>query len=304
MDLSDLAVFRAVVRAGGVTRAAEQLHRVQSNVTTRIKKLENELGVQLFVREGRRMTLSPRGRVLVEYADRLFALADEAKNALRDDRPRGVLKLGAMESTAAVRLPAPLAAFHRRNPDLSVELHTGNPQQMMTDVINGALDAALVAEPVADQRLASLKVYDEELVVVTSRDHPPVRAPRDVRTRTLLAFHPGCPHRMRLEQWFARSGMLPDRISELASYHAILGCAAVGMGIALMPKSVVDAYANRNELGVYPMRRPFGSVRTLLVWRRDSPQAKVSALADALVNRSDKNRASSSGRGNRRRPSP
>ena len=95
MELSDLSVFQAVVRAGGVTRAALQLHRVQSNVTTRVKQLEEDLGVALFVREGRRMQLTAAGRVLLDYADRLLALAEEARNAVSDARPRGTLRLGA-----------------------------------------------------------------------------------------------------------------------------------------------------------------------------------------------------------------
>ena len=132
MDLSGLRIFTAVVRAGGVTRAAERLHRVQSNVTTRIRQLEEELGVSLFIRNGKRLHLAPAGQVLLDYADRLLALADEARDAVQDSRPRGVLRLGAMESTAAIRLPGPLAEYHRRYPAVLLELRTGNPQQLAT----------------------------------------------------------------------------------------------------------------------------------------------------------------------------
>src|SRR5687767_10914097 len=107
MDLSDLQIFRAVVQAGGITRAAEKLNRVQSNVTTRVRQLEQELGVDLFIREGKRMHLSPAGQQLLGYADRLLALAQEARDAMHDTTPRGLLRLGSMESTAAIRLPAP-----------------------------------------------------------------------------------------------------------------------------------------------------------------------------------------------------
>jgi DNA-binding transcriptional LysR family regulator len=283
MELSDLTLFRTVVTAGGVTRAAERLHRVQSNVTTRVRKLEQELGVDLFVREGRGMQLSASGKVLLGYADRILALADEARAALQDDRPRGLLRLGAMESTAAVRLPAPLSELQRLHPEITVELHTATPQQMVADVLGGALDAALVAEPVVDARLERLVVYDEELVLVTHAGQPPVRKPADLATRTLLAFHPGCPHRQRLEDWFARGRLAPERIVEMASYHALLGCALVGMGVALMPRSVLDAYAERDRLGVHALSGRFHSARTLLVWRRDAPQARVAALAQLLV---------------------
>lgn len=166
MELSDLAVFRTVARSGGVTRAAQQLHRVQSNVTTRIKKLEERLGVALFVREGRGMRLSAPGAVLLEYADRLLGLADEAREALRDSGPRGLLRLGAMESTAAVRLPAVFVRLQARHPELSIELSTGNPQQLASRVLAGELDAALVAEPVSDARFSRRTVFVEELVLI------------------------------------------------------------------------------------------------------------------------------------------
>ena len=101
MDLADLHIFRSVVQAGGVTRAAEKLNRVQSNVTTRVRQLEADLGVQLFIREGKKLHLSPEGKLLLDYADRLLDLAQEAREALHDAKPRGLLRLGTMESTAA-----------------------------------------------------------------------------------------------------------------------------------------------------------------------------------------------------------
>lgn len=283
MELSDLRIFRMVVHAGGVTRAAERLHRVQSNVTTRIKRLEQELDVELFVRDGKRLQLSPAGRVLLEYAEQMLALADCARDALHDGRPRGLLRIGAMESTAAVRLPAPLSEFHERYPDVLMELDTGAPQDLIARVLVGDLDAALVAEPVSDSRLETLAIYKEELAIVTSLRHPPIASPQDVRPRTALAFHPGCPHRKRLEDWFAREGVPIERTVEVASYHAILGCAVIGMGVALMPRSVLETYAERARLSIHPLHEEFRSARTLLVWRRQAPQVKVACLAELLL---------------------
>ena len=143
MDLTDLRIFNTVVRTGGITRAAEKLHRVQSNVTTRIHQLEQDLGVSLFIREGKRLHLTPAGHLLIEYADRLLALADDARNAVQDSRPRGLFRLGAMESTAAIRLPKTLAEFHRRYPEVTLQLRVGNPQQLASAILAGELDAAL-----------------------------------------------------------------------------------------------------------------------------------------------------------------
>lgn len=286
MELSDLRIFRTVAEAGGVTRAAALLHRVPSNVTTRIRQLEESLGTPLFLREHKRMRLSPAGQTLLDYARRLQALAEEARDAVTGGadgaRVRGLLRLGAMESTAATRLPALLALLHKRYPDLAVELRTGNPRVLSGHLLAGELDCALFAEPVSDERLQSSPAYVEELVLVGPPGHAPIRSPRDLPRGTLLAFEPGCPHRARLEDWCARGGVAPARLVELGSYHAILGCCAAGMGVALMPKRVLDTYSERARLSEHPLKGDLRSARTLLVWRRDAPQPKVAALAGLL----------------------
>src|SRR5437764_8271886 len=142
MDLSDLLIFKTVVEAGGVVKAAGRLHRVQSNVTTRIKQLEQSVGVPLFFREKQRLHLSPHGEMLLIYADRLLRLADEAKGAINAGAPRGTLRLGALESTCASRLPAILSEFHQRCPQVTVELKTGTNDFLAAAVAERRLDAA------------------------------------------------------------------------------------------------------------------------------------------------------------------
>src|SRR5215813_6295549 len=168
MDLSGLRIFSSVVRAGGVTRAARRLNRVQSNVTTRIRQLEEDLGVALFIREGKRLHLAPAGQALLGYADRLLALAEEARASVRDPRPRGLLRLGSMESTAAVRLPKALNDYHRLYPEVTLELRIGNPPALATAILAGELDAALVAEPIAASPFDKALVYEEEPVIVSA----------------------------------------------------------------------------------------------------------------------------------------
>lgn len=283
MELSDLHVFRTVVEAGGVTHAAKRLHRVQSNVTARIHKLEADLQATLFIREHRRLRLTPAGRILLEYAERLLGLAEEAKQALHATEPRGVLRIGTMESTAGVRLPGPLSDYHRRFPQVAIELGTGSPRDLVAAVLAGELDVALVAEPVNDARLESVAVFNEALVLVSDREQAPIRSARDLKHRSMLAFHPGCPHRERLERWFARDGVAIERVVELASYHTMLGCIVAGMGVALMPRSVLDSYAAQDRLRVHALDKPFDAARTLLVWRKGAPQPKIERLAEILL---------------------
>jgi len=114
MNFADLQVFKAVVEEGGIVRAARKLHRVPSNVTTRIKHLEATVGMPLFHRDRQRLHLSPSGELLLGYADRLIQLSEEARHVVSGAAPRGLLKLGSLESTTASRLAPVLAQFHRR----------------------------------------------------------------------------------------------------------------------------------------------------------------------------------------------
>lgn len=281
MDLDDLLIFRTVVDAGGITRAAERLHRVQSNVTTRIRQLEDKLGTPLFIREGKRLQLSPAGQTLLPYAERLLALADEARHAVRSDEPQGPLALGAMDSTAATRLPGPLAAFVARHPLVRLSLKTGNPQQLTAAVLAGTLDAALVTDPPADVRLARTAIYREELVIIGPASLKAL-APRSPTPDAMVSFEPGCPHCARLEQWYARRGRTPSQRVEISSYHALLGCVAAGMGIALVPRRVLDGFAQLQHLSTHALPRGQDRMLIELVWRQDARSPKIDALLTLL----------------------
>ncbi|KWF68211.1 LysR family transcriptional regulator [Burkholderia pseudomultivorans] len=286
MDLAALAIFRAVVRENGVTRAAAKLNRVQSNVTTRIKQLEEELGAALFVRDGRRLVLTPAGQTLLPYAERLLALADEARDAVREDTPRGRLRLGTMESTAASRLPAVLARYHHAWPDVSLELVTGTTGWLIDKVRDFEVDAALFARPPAPDMLPdtfeTVPVFREDLVLLTPRGHPPVRTPRDVVLPTLVAFERGCSYRKYVEQWYAAHGMKPARVLELGSYHAIVACVAAGAGIAVAPRSVLDRQPEAGNVAQHEIAELHG-IDTLLAWRHGYASAALAALRDALA---------------------
>ena len=281
MDLTDLRIFRAVVEEGGITRAAEKLHRVQSSVTTRIRQLEEDLGTPLFVRAGKKLHLSPAGRTLLDYAERLLSLAAEARDAVQDPRPRGLFRLGAMESTAAVRLPGPLTEYYRRFPDVDLQLRTGNPTQLATAILAGEIDAALVAEPIAEEPFEHTVAFVEALVMVAKKDHPPIAADGPVPP-TIIAFEYGCPHRKRLETWYERRGEMPRHTIQLSSYHAMLGCVVVGMGVALLPKSVLETFPERHRLSEHGMPSGLDQAATLLIWRRGVRSPKIEALKTIL----------------------
>src|SRR3954470_5106070 len=195
IDLDSLEIFRTVVQEGGVIRAANKLNRVQSNVTTRIKQLEQRLGRSLFRRQGRSLVLSPEGELLLSYAQRLFRLADEAESELRTGKPMGVFRIGSLESTAGSRLAPVLSRFHRLYPGVVVELVTGTTGALIERVGRFEIEGAFVSEPFTAPGLDAMKVFDEELVLITARDFPGVTRASQLAGQTLIAFMNGCSYR-------------------------------------------------------------------------------------------------------------
>jgi len=282
MDLSALEIFRAVATEGSVTRAAERLGRVQSNVTTRVQQLEEQLGSALFCREGKRMLLTPAGESLRSYADRLLALAEEARQAVRGDTPSGRLRLGAMESTAAARLPQPLARLHAQWPELLLDVSTAASCQLVEQVLAHTLDAALVAwpPPGVDPEAAvdRTTVFTEELLLALPASHAALQDKGALELDTLAAFAPGCTYRSIGEAWVRQRNGRAPRVLELASYHAILACVAAGRCAGVVPRAVLDLMRDPPPLQLVPLQR----CDTVLVRRTGYRTAALQALQDAL----------------------
>lgn len=276
MELSDLAIFQAVLQEGGITAAARRLHRVQSNITTRIKQLEDSLGVTLFERDGRGVRPTAAAQVLAGYSERLLALADEARSAVASDTPRGSLRLGAMENTAAVRLPPLLAHFHRHYPQVQLELRTGPTASMISAVLAGELDGALVCGPVSDPRLASQPFCRENLLLISALG---ARIGPEHGPQTLLAFDHGCAYRQRLERWLQESGCVVGRLVELDSYHAMISCAASGMGIALVPEALLALTPAAGHVARHPLPPHLAQADTVFIRREGTKMPALDAFA-------------------------
>ncbi|EKM6333417.1 LysR family transcriptional regulator NmoR [Pseudomonas aeruginosa] len=264
MDLSSLEIFRAVAHEASVTRAAQQLQRAQSNVTTRIRQLEEDLGVELLLRDGKRMSLTERGSEFLAYAEQLLALADEARQSMHPAEPGGRLRLGSMESTAASRLPALLASYHKACPRVALEVSTGTSRALFDGVRARRLDCALVAAgpgwagELDGSGLRGEPLFREELLMILPAEHPPVHDVAEVRLRTLAGFARGCTYRQLAEDSLGT----PLTVQEVGSYHAILACVAAGACVGVLPRSVLQL------LGTPPLRSlPLAEVDTWLVWR-------------------------------------
>ena len=288
MDLSSLDIFLAVADHCSVTRAAKAINRVPSNVTIRIRQLEDDLGILLFSRDGKKMTLTREGRVFLSYASRIQALALEARHAVSPPGPSGSLWLGSMESTAASRLPDVLARFNALWPSISLVLTMASTRELVRGVLSDELDCALIARP--PQSLASDRdglgsdleqldlqpVYVEDLVLVLPLHHPKIETAADLRVGALAALEPGCTYRRVAEDWARKSTSI--RTLELGSYHAIVASVSAGNAIGVMPKSVLDMMTWPSGIRTHDL----GPVETVLVRRKNERSLAHDAFLDVL----------------------
>jgi len=276
VELSDLVTFSTVARLGGVTRAADELNTVQSNITQRIKSLEAEIGTALFERHSRGMTLTGAGRRLLPYAQRLAALSREAVLAAREDgEPKGPLSIGSMETTAAVRLPSLLAEFHRRFPAVQLSLRTAPTADLVAAVLDGSLDGAFVAGPIAHAELTGVTAFQEELVLVTARrwaSLAALRAGTPESGPTALVFRTGCSYRQRLEQLLTEFGWPSAARFELGTLDGMIGCVAAGMGVTLLPRAVVERNDQSGNIRIHPLSPAQSRVDTIFIRRRSAHQ--------------------------------
>ncbi|MEE1925960.1 LysR family transcriptional regulator [Pseudomonas sp. 148P] len=287
MDLVQLEMFKAVAEQGSISAAAQHIHRVPSNLTTRIRQLEEELGADLFIREKSRLRLSPAGWNFLDYARRILDLVAEARQTVSGDEPQGPFALGSLESTAAVRIPAVLAAYNQLYAKVELDLSTGPSGAMIDGVLAGRLSAAFVDGPVLHPALEGVPVFTEEMVLIAPLNHGPISRAAEVNGSTIYAFRANCSYRHHFEKWFSQDGAVPGKILEMESYHGMLACVSAGAGLALMPRSMLDSMPGCSTVSVWPLSEKFRYLRTWLVWRRGMVSRCLGSFVELLRERGD-----------------
>ena len=285
LDLVQLEIFKAVAEHGSISAAAQHIHRVPSNLTTRIKQLEADLGVELFIREKLRLRLSPAGWTFLEYAKRILALVEEARLTVAGEEPQGAFSLGSLESTAAVRIPALLAAYNQQYAKVELDLSTGPSGTMIDGVLSGRLAAAFVDGPVLHPSLEGVPVFEEEMVIIAPLNHAPIHRGQDVNGQSIYAFRANCSYRHHFERWFTQDAAVPGKIFELESYHGMLACVSAGAGLALMPRSMLESMPGCATVSVWPMSQNFRYLRTWLVWRSGTVSRSLAMFVKLLEER-------------------
>jgi DNA-binding transcriptional LysR family regulator len=270
LDTKDLATFATVARLGGMGRAARALNTVQSNVTQRVRRLEDQLGVALFERSRAGARLTRAGERLLPYAGKVEVLLDEASRAARDDgAPGGRLTVGALETTAALRLSPLLASYAGTHPDVDLVLRTGTTAELIEQVLGRALEGAFVCGPVAHPELLSTPCFEEELALLSAPAERSIEALLDRPDLRLVILRAGCSYRQRLEEVLARRGIVGLRRLEFGTIEAILGAVAAGLGVTLLPRALIGPTWRGSRLASHRLPADEARVQTVFVRRRD-----------------------------------
>ncbi|WP_181350438.1 LysR family transcriptional regulator [Thalassobacillus sp. CUG 92003] len=265
MELSDLKLFQAIAEEGSISLAAEKLGYVQSNVTTRLRRLEDELGILLFYRRPKGVQISEKGMLFRQYADSILQMADESIKVLQDHgTPTGALRLGIVESVTCGNFMNIISAYQSQYEKVSLSLETGNAYELMEKVKNYDLDAAFVTGELTSTNFTIDYIQTDEIVLLSGKE---------LSVSSLLeqkwAVSPkGCTFRRKLEQWLKDEGIILRNFIEISSLETILSSVNAGITSTLLPRSVLKGCSYEN-LHVHPIPEPYQFIQTGLVRKKE-----------------------------------
>ena len=275
MEVRQLQIFRMLAEELNFTRTAEKVHTVQSNVTAQIKSLEEELGLPLFDRLGRRVTLTEAGRRFQPFAEQALAAMEQGQRAIQSGaEPAGPLRIGAPESVLTYRLPPVLRAFRRRFPHVELIFKPYNDATLVLKLESGKFDMAIhMSDTVPNASIESMRLRTERVFLLCEPTHALAsRAtvkPADLAGESLLLTESGCGYRLKLDRVLALQNIRPGNVTEFSSVEAIKQCVAAGMGLALLPAIVVARELRQNQMKALHWAGPSLDIATHILWHKD-----------------------------------
>ncbi|CAG5015561.1 HTH-type transcriptional regulator GltR [Dyadobacter sp. CECT 9275] len=274
MNTNDLKIFEAVAANGSFTKAAEAMFTVQSNVTARIKALEEEFRTELFTRTSRKVELTAAGHTLMQYCKQISHLVEEAKkNVGSSDLVNGYLKVGCVETTMALKVPEILSGFAEHYPDVELEFRSEMRSTLINEVLNYKLDAAFVPGPVNVAELEQINVKEEQLVILIAAKAPKLADLLQKQPLKIVVFEQGCVYRARLESWLSAKGIIHYKSTVLNSIEGIINFVEAGLGVSILPEEIISQYYPGRQIITYPLNRQLGTINTVLISRKDVPKS-------------------------------
>lgn len=286
MNTADLRLFEAVALHSSFTKAAASMFTVQSNVTARIKNLEEEFGASLFVRSSRKVELTSAGKTLLNYSKKINQLVEEARLQIgKSDTIAGELRIGFIETTMALRGPAIVTALADHYPAINLDLTSAMPDVLFREVLNYKLDAAFIPAPIHHPELEQVPILQEHLVAVTPGRFKSLEDVVQEQQLKAIVFDQGCFFRARMESWMTKKGLMHYHKTVMNSIEGVVNFVESGLGFSFLPTELVSTFYAKRKINSFPLPTAIRNIKTNLVYRKDnmsSPVLKafISVLAD------------------------
>lgn len=270
MESTDLKLFMETAHAGSISKAADHLGYVQSNVTAHIKNLESELNTSLFTRHNKGVSLTKDGELLLTYAEKILALLDEAEQALLSGK---TLKIGTTQTIAGYFLPQYLMLYQTKYPDVAVSVMTGTQKQLESDLLQGRSDCIFTNSSFAPADTKEIFRLEEDLVLITPQTVTNMEQAWNCPVITNNI--PDCPYRRILFNSMKSMDIQASKVLEYDSPEGILKAVELGMGISLLPRHMT---ADTKGIHTFSLSEcPTTAIRLLV-----SDQASLNPLVMSL----------------------
>lgn len=241
MESLELRIFQEVAIEESISKAAEKMGYVQSNISNHIHNLETELGTVLFTRHNKGVTLTNSGEQLLAYANQIVSLLDSAKEQFQKNQL--CIKIGATPTIAAYRLPIWLSEFKSKFPNTNFSILTQLQPELIKNVVDGNLDCAFVYTEFNHPQLTSAFSFSERLAIIAAKK----LKPEEIPYQPIVASNvPGCPLSDILQNWISKRISQKSSIIQFDTVESIMQAVALGIGISVLPVSVLPNAETHN----------------------------------------------------------
>jgi DNA-binding transcriptional LysR family regulator len=260
MELTQLEFFLMVVEQGSFSKAAVRVYRTQPAVSIAIRRLEEEIGAQLFDRSQKTPTLTDAGELVFDYAQRILALRDQARDVVAELRSlkRGRVRIGANESTSLYLLPHLILEYRERHPNVKVEIYRHVSERLPREVLDRNVDFALLAFEPVDSDLESFPILQDELVLIMNPDHPLAKREsvkiKELGKESFLAHNVKTGSRYKVVEAFTQHHTPLNVTLELATVETIKRFVQLKIGLAFVPHMCVREELERGTLTTVPVQ--------------------------------------------------
>ena len=270
MNIKDLEIFKEVASQNNITKTANKFNYVQSNITSRLAKLEKEVGKELLIRSNKGVFLTQEGKTFLTYTKKILHLHREAIHVINSNYPSGQLTIGATDITTASRLPTILTTFLESFPNVDVSLKNASSEELVADILNYNLDGAFVTDNINHPHIIFESLINEELVLISNKEQAPIYQLRDITKGTILVFKQGCAYRRKIEDWINQEGVLVKKI-EFGTIEGMIGCVKAGLGVALVSNQIAKQLNSSDNLFLHEVPEEFRYVETGFIRKKDVP---------------------------------